>query len=184
MIQNSTARIALKVLGVIVLLYIMIYAEVFSRSKEQYRNAEEAYTSGDFESASIYYARAVRMYGPGIPYNRKGIDRLIEIAETFESQNDPENALHTYEELAAAIRVIRSFYRPYHEIEMQARKNVQDLEPTVIEIQRQRRAKEEEAWRQAQQKQREQQHPSQQEEHPDPGQEQNQRQEPSHEASP
>ena len=149
MIQNPKASMALKVLGVILLLYVMIYAEVFSRSKEQYRNAEEAYASGDLVSASIYYARAVRMYGPGIPYNKRGIEQLLEIAQAFEERKDPENALQTYEELAAAIRVIRSFYRPYHDIEMMARQKVRDLEPTVIEIQRRRRAREEEAWREA-----------------------------------
>lgn len=139
-----------KILGVVVLVYGMIWAEVFSRSKEQYRKAEAAYAQGDVESATLHYSRALRMYGPGIPYNRKSIDQLLTIAQQHESRREFENALNAYEELAAAVRVIRSFYYPYHQIELQARAKMQELEPTVIQIQADRRQKEEEEWRASQ----------------------------------
>ena len=141
---------ALKVLGVILLIYAMIWAEVFSRSKEQFRKAEQAYSQGDLEMAYIQYARSLRMYGPGIPYNSKAIQKLQEIAQQYEAAKDPENALNVYEELAAAIRVIRSFYYPYYSVEMMAREKIKILEPTVIQIQEERRKREEAEWRASQ----------------------------------
>lgn len=118
---------ALKVLIVIVVILLAVYVRVFIYQLGEFKKAEKAYMEKNYKDAITYYDTTLHMYTPFSPYIRISIDRMIEIANQFEKENNYKWALNAYENLRSAIYASKSFYLPNKEIVELCDKKISEL---------------------------------------------------------
>lgn len=120
-------KISLKVAIVISVILIAVYIRVFIYQIGEFRKAEKAYNEKNYKDAITYYDTTLHMYTPFSPYIKKSIDRMLDIANQFEKENNYEWALNTYENLRSAIYSTKSFYLPNKETVSLCDKKISEL---------------------------------------------------------
>jgi hypothetical protein len=93
----------------------MIWGRTYYLQWKQYEIGEEAFKRGNMRDAITGYESAIHMYTPGSGMVKKSIERLWEIGEIFERQNQSDWALLAYRSLRSSLYAVRSFYTPYPE---------------------------------------------------------------------
>ncbi|MFH1897449.1 MAG: hypothetical protein ABH886_04310 [Candidatus Desantisbacteria bacterium] len=122
--MNNRIKIALTVLGVIMIVFIMIFLETSHRARESYKEAETAYQQSDYDMAIVWYGTVIRFYTPGSMLVAKAKDKLFEIGELLEKKGDYKKASEAYGEVVHGIYAVRSFYTPHKDWQNEAIKRV------------------------------------------------------------
>jgi hypothetical protein len=123
---SNWLRVTLTVVGVIIIVFIMIFLETNYRAKESFYEAEKAYDEEDYDMAVVWYGTVIRFYTPGSKWVVKAKDRLFEIGEMFEKQGKYKKAAEAYGEVVHGIYAIRSFYTPHKDWQEEAKKKVEE----------------------------------------------------------
>lgn len=104
------------VTGAVVLVIVMIWINVYSRSVRYAREGDILFNEGKLIEAIASYETAVHAYTPWNPNVRHSLKKLWEIGETLEAKHeDPAYALLAYRSLRSSIYAVRSFYTPNKE---------------------------------------------------------------------
>ncbi|MEK7850454.1 MAG: hypothetical protein AAB275_01100 [Deltaproteobacteria bacterium] len=98
-----------------VIMVAMIWGRTYYSQWKQFNIGEEAFKAGNMRDAVTGYESALHMYTPGSGMVKKSIERLWEIGEIFERQNQSDWALLSYRSLRSSLYAVRSFYTPYPE---------------------------------------------------------------------
>lgn len=93
----------------------MIWGRTYYSQWKQFDIGEEAFKKGNMRDAITGYESAIHMYTPGSGMVKKSIERLWQIGEMFERQNQSDWALLAYRSLRSSLYAVRSFYTPYPE---------------------------------------------------------------------
>lgn len=99
----------------LVIMIAMIWGRTYYSQWKQFNIGEEAFKKGDLRGAITGYESAIHMYTPGSGMVKNSIDRLWQIGEIFERQNQSDWALLAYRSLRSSLYAVRSFYTPYPE---------------------------------------------------------------------
>ena len=106
------------VTSVIVTMFIMIammWGRTYYSQCQQFNIGEEAFKKGSMRDAITAYESAIHMYTPGSWTVKASIERLWQIGEIFERQNQNDWALLAFRSLRSSLYAVRSFYTPYPE---------------------------------------------------------------------
>lgn len=103
------------VIVTIFIMIAMIWGKTYYSQQKQFRIGEYAFTKGDLKHAITGYESAIQMYTPGSGKVKASIEKLWEIGEIFERQNQIDWALLAYRSLRSSLYAVRSFYTPYPE---------------------------------------------------------------------
>lgn len=98
-----------------VIMVAMMWGRTYYSQWKQFNIGEEAFKAGNMRDAITGYESAIHMYTPGSGMVKKSIERLWEIGEIFERQNQSDWALLAYRSLRSSLYAVRSFYTPYPE---------------------------------------------------------------------
>lgn len=98
-----------------IIMVAMIWGRTYYSQWKQFNTGEDAFKAGNMRDAITGYESAIHMYTPGSGMVKKSIDRLWEIGEIFERQNQSDWALLAYRSLRSSLYAVRSFYTPYPE---------------------------------------------------------------------
>jgi hypothetical protein len=82
-------------------------------ARAAFREGAAAADRGATEEAIRGYADAIRLYVPGSPYARAGLERLEALAAAAEGRGELETARHALEAARGALLGTRSFYTPF-----------------------------------------------------------------------
>jgi len=93
----------------------MIWAKTYFSQRQQFNLGEQAFKNGDMRGAITAYESAIHMYTPGSGTVKASIEKLWQIGEIFEHQNQSDWALLAYRSLRISLYATRSFYTPYPE---------------------------------------------------------------------
>lgn len=93
----------------------MIWGRTYYSQWKQFDIGEEAFKKGNMRDAITGYESAIHMYTPGSGMVKTSIERLWQIGEIFERQNQNDWALLAYRSLRSSLYAVRSFYTPYPE---------------------------------------------------------------------
>ncbi len=111
-------------IGVVVIVFMMIFLETGYRANESYKEAEKSYQQGDYDMAIVWYGTVIRFYTPGSKLVAKAKDKLFGIGEMLEKRGDYKKAAEAYGEVVHGIYAIRSFYTPHKDWQDEAKKRV------------------------------------------------------------
>ena len=64
MLEKKWAKTAVLVLSTVIIMYIMIYADVWFRARHSYLEAEKAAAANDWKMAYVWYQTAVEQFSP------------------------------------------------------------------------------------------------------------------------
>ena len=75
--------------------------------------AEQAISEGDRDEALWQFQLALRNYVPGLPTNRRAVERIEGLADEWTAAGDSERGLNALRSLRATLYAIRSIYQPF-----------------------------------------------------------------------
>jgi len=101
---------------IIAVFLIMIVIRVGFGSYKEFKAAEKFYEEKNTDLAIIHYDRAIHWYTPFNPYVKASVNKLKEIGQRCEAENNYEEAVETYEILRSSIYSTRSFYTPFKSV--------------------------------------------------------------------
>ena len=84
--------------------------KVYINAGNEFQKGEEYLTQNIPLEAVVHYERTIRWYIPGLGLQEKAAQRIWQIAEDFESADNPENAINVYRILRAGFYSTRSLY--------------------------------------------------------------------------
>lgn len=131
--NNKVLRISSIVLGVIIVVFIMIWLETLHRAKEAFYEGEKEYKKKNYEMAVVWYGSTIRFYTPGSKWVKKAKERIFEIGKMYEEQGKYKEAADTYSEVVHGIYAIRSFYTPHKDWQEQAKEKVRKCKEKIKE---------------------------------------------------
>lgn len=129
--MNNRIKIALTVIGVIIIVFIMIFLETSHRAGESYKEAEKSYQQGDYDMAIVWYGTVIRFYTPGSKLVARAKDKLFEIGELLEKRGDYKKASESYGEVVHGIYAVRSFYTPHKDWQDEASRRVKSCKEKI-----------------------------------------------------
>lgn len=97
------------------IMLLMVIIKVYYRSMTEFKIGEEAFNKQDLNEAITHFERSIHWYTPLNKYVAGSAERLWEIGEIAEKQNDIKLALLAYRSLRSSFYAVRSFYTPYKE---------------------------------------------------------------------
>lgn len=99
----------------LVIMIAMIWGRTYYSQWRQFNIGEDAFKKGNMREAVTGYESAIHMYTPGSGMVKTSIEKLWQIGEIFERQNQSDWALLAYRSLRSSLYAARSFYTPYPE---------------------------------------------------------------------
>jgi len=105
-------KIILLIVGTVILFLAMVWARSFFGARESYLKAEEQLQNGNYIRAVTFYDRSMHWYTPFNPYVERAAQRLWEIGNRAEKQQDTKLALIAYRTIRHSFYAARSFYTP------------------------------------------------------------------------
>ncbi|MBI4975246.1 hypothetical protein HZC20_01080 [Candidatus Peregrinibacteria bacterium] len=113
MLKNEI-KIKVLMIGLIIIgLIMMIFLKVYFNSMWEYQQGEGFLVKKDYENAVTHYERSIKWYTPLNKYVNKSIDRLWEIGNILQNENNDKLALEAYISLRGSLYAVRSFYTPH-----------------------------------------------------------------------
>ncbi|MFC1532336.1 tol-pal system YbgF family protein [Thermodesulfobacteriota bacterium] len=100
------------VLGIIVILFIMVWIRAFYGSIQAYRKGEMYLKDRKYIKSITFFDRSIHWYAPFNPYIRKSAKRLWDIGKDAERQGDTKLALIAYRTIRNGFYAANSFYQP------------------------------------------------------------------------
>lgn len=110
-------RFSLQFLIAASLLILFLAVISYFHSRSDFVKAEELYRQQKFKEAASFYADSIDTSVPLFSPNNRSIERLWEIAQTFEQQKNFGAAYGIYESLKASIyprRGLSNFYKEWY----------------------------------------------------------------------
>lgn len=111
----KTKETVKSVIVAIVIMIAMIWGKTYYFQRQQFNLGEEAFKTGNMRDAITAYDSAIHMYTPGSGTVRASIERLWQIGDIFERQNQSDWALLAYRAIRSSLYATRSLYTPYPE---------------------------------------------------------------------
>lgn len=124
--QNKVLKIALAVLGVVIIVLAMVWLETLFRAKNAFYEGEKEYKKKDYPLAVAWYGSTIRFYTPGSKWVKKAKEQIFKIAKMYEKEGKYKEAQDTYGEVVHGIYAIRSFYTPHQDWQKEAMKKVKE----------------------------------------------------------
>ena len=121
MIKNSVLRWTITIVGVILVIVAMFWAETMHRAWREFKEAKKSEKAGDMPMAILWYGTVISFYTPWSPWVNKSIDRLFEIGKEAEAKGDFKLAKDAYDEIVHRIYSVRSFYTPHKDKQTKAK---------------------------------------------------------------
>jgi hypothetical protein len=91
----------------------IFFVKVRQASRQEFTHAESKLQSGRQRESVEHYERAIMWYTPLSRDVRRSVNRLWDIGDTAEANQDASLALYAYRSLRAGLYATRSFYQPY-----------------------------------------------------------------------
>jgi len=110
--EGRTLKKTVFIIGLIAILFIMVWVRAFYGSMKTYRQGEEYLKNGQYVKAVTFYDRSIHWYTPLNPYVRRSADRLWEIGRHAEGRGDVRLALIAFRAIRRSFYAARSFYTP------------------------------------------------------------------------
>ncbi|MBW2028495.1 MAG: hypothetical protein JRH06_13860 [Deltaproteobacteria bacterium] len=130
LVKRSLARKALLVIGLVVMMFLMLWARAFYGSMETYKRGEAFLRQGNHIRAITYFDRSLHWYTPLNPYVRKSAERLWEIGNKAEETGDTKLALIAYRSIRSGFYAASHFITPYKDWIERAEAKIEDLAST------------------------------------------------------
>tara|TARA_B100000315_G_scaffold41491_1_gene36400 strand:+ start:20621 stop:21277 length:657 start_codon:yes stop_codon:yes gene_type:complete len=112
---ESTKKNIYKAAIVVIIMLLIVIAKVYYRSMDEFDKGEEAFKKQDMNKAITHFQRSIHWYTPFNKYVAGSAEKLWEIGNRAEKQNNTELALLAYRNLRSSFYAVRSFYTPYKE---------------------------------------------------------------------
>jgi len=100
----------------IFLVFLLIFLRLLSDEKSYLYKGLKFLNKGKYSCASVYFERVLFNYIPFSKYVKISKNKLLKLAEEFESKGELYKALYFYETLRSAFYQARSFYLPESEV--------------------------------------------------------------------
>lgn len=97
------------------IMLLMVIGKVYYRSMIEFNNGIEAFNRKDQDGAITHFQRSIHWYTPFNKYVANSAQKLWQIGEIAEDQNNIKLALLSYRSLRSSFYAVRSFYTPYRE---------------------------------------------------------------------
>ena len=98
------------------IILVLVVGKLAFEAGSHFRRAEQAISEGDRDEALWQFQRAVRKYVPGLPTNRRAIERIEEMAADWSAAGDAERGENALKSLRATLYAIRSIYQPFPDV--------------------------------------------------------------------
>ena len=121
MINNPILRWTVTIVGVILVIVAMFWAETMHRAWREFKEAEKSEKAGDMPMAILWYGTVISFYTPWSPWVNKSIDRLFTIGKKAEEKGDYKLAKDAYDEIVHRIYSVQSFYIPHKDKQTKAK---------------------------------------------------------------
>lgn len=115
MIDNQTLSYKRYIKYITVIIACMFASILLRLSLDQwqgYSNGMKSLKKNDYKSAIMYFDRVMNAHIPFSPLESKAKGHLLNLAEKFEKENEPELALVCYETIRTSRYLTRHFYIP------------------------------------------------------------------------
>ncbi|MBW2064745.1 MAG: hypothetical protein JRJ03_07380 [Deltaproteobacteria bacterium] len=115
LIEKRPVKKALIVTGVLLVMFLMLWARAFYGSVKAYQKGEGFLKQGNYIRAITYFDRSIHWYTPLNPYVRKSAERLWEIGEKAQETGDTKLALIAYRTIRSGFYAASHFIVPHGE---------------------------------------------------------------------
>ena len=95
--------------------FILFFLKVHKESRLEFARAESEFQSGQGREAVVHYERAIMWHTPWSRAVQRSVERLWEIGEQAEANQEASLALEAYRALRASLYGVRSAYQPYED---------------------------------------------------------------------
>ena len=121
MINNPVLKWTMTIVGVILVMMAMFWAETMHRAWRDFKEAKKSERAGDMPMAILWYGTVISFYTPWSPWVNKSIERLFAIGKASEAKGDYKLAKDAYDEIVHRIYSVRSFYTPHKDKQTKAK---------------------------------------------------------------
>jgi hypothetical protein len=108
-------KIIFMVLGLIAIMFILVYARTFYGSMRAYYKGENCLNEKKYVSAITFFDRSIHWYTPFNPYVERSAKRLWNIGKHAEKKKDIKLALIAFRTIRGGFYSTDSFYKPGRE---------------------------------------------------------------------
>ncbi|MBW1999038.1 MAG: hypothetical protein JRJ29_13885 [Deltaproteobacteria bacterium] len=115
LIEKPLVRRNLLVTGLVLVMFLMLWARAFYGSVKAYHKGEDFLKQENYIRAITYFDRSIHWYTPLNPYVRKSAERLWEIGEKAQEIGDNKLALIAYRTVRSGFYATSHFIIPYKE---------------------------------------------------------------------
>jgi hypothetical protein len=106
-------RSILRIVGLLVVFVVILYAKVAYNSRQDFALGEGAYTHGEYKRAITHYERTIKWYTPLSTVVQRAVERLWQLGTEAEARGEFSLALEAYQTIRSSLYAVQSFYIPY-----------------------------------------------------------------------
>ena len=112
LLKNKSTRVLCLILGLVAVVFIMVWARAFYGSVKDYQKGEIYLKGQHYIKAVTFFDRSIRWYTPFNPYIQKSAQRLWEIGNHAEQEGDVKLALIAFRTIRRGFYAAGSFITP------------------------------------------------------------------------